>query len=182
MNNLLKNILMGIFAVMLLTSTLTLGVHTSINTPEIEETEEKKGSVHPVIQIAEATKEIDNEIESKAIVKKMDYNKEKLESNPLESTSEIGNNTKETLSQNGTVNEVTIQAEKLPNGQYAYRMLKHIIYDGQSVEDLTEIPKHTYYSGPSIEMTQHDSLILNSIDETGVKKTQKITAQNAGTV
>jgi len=70
----------------------------------------------------------------------------------------------------------------LPNGQYAYRILKHMIYDGQSVEDLTErYPKIPTIPGPSIEMTQYDSLILHSIDETGIKKTQKITAQNAGT-
>ncbi|MGZ5490791.1 MAG: hypothetical protein ACXW2E_10615, partial [Nitrososphaeraceae archaeon] len=97
MNNLLKNSLMGIFAVMLLTSTLTLGVHNGINTPEIEDTDGKKGSVHPVIQIAEATKQIDNEIESKAHVKKMDYNKEKLESHSLGQNPEIRNDTKETL-------------------------------------------------------------------------------------
>ena len=175
MKNILKNSLMGIFAVMLLSSSLTMGVQNGINTEKIEDSVENNGSVHPIIQMAEASKEMDNKIESEKSLKN-------LQSNPFESTSEIGNNTKETLSQNGTVNEVTIQAEKLPNGQYAYRMLKHIIYDGQSVEDLTErYPNIPTIPGPSIEMTQHDSLILNSIDETGVKKTQKITAQNAGT-
>ena len=80
MNNLLKNSLMGIFAVMLLTSTLTLGVQNGINIAKIEDRVEeqvsilhnlntenddvKLGSVHPIIQIAEASKEIDNEIES----------------------------------------------------------------------------------------------------------------------
>lgn len=181
MNNLLKNSLMGIFAVMLLTSTFTMGVQNGINTPEIEDTDGKKGSVHPVIQIAEATKEVDNEIESKVQAKKMDYNKEKSESHPLGQNSEIGNDTKETLPQDGKVNEVTIQAE-LPNGQYAYRMLKHLLYNGESIEDLTKrYSKIPTIPGPSIEMTQHDSLILHSIDETGVKKTQKITAQKAGT-
>ncbi|HYJ02716.1 MAG TPA: multicopper oxidase domain-containing protein [Nitrososphaeraceae archaeon] len=175
MNNLLKNSLMGIFAVMLLTSTLTMGVQNGINTEKIKDSVENNGSVHPIIQMAEASKEIDNKIQSEKSLKN-------LKSNPFESNSEIGNNPKETLSQNGTVNEVTIKAEKLPNGQYAYRMLKHIIYNGQSVEDLTErYPKIPTIPGPSIEMTQHDSLILHSIDETGIKKTQKITAQNAGT-
>ncbi|MGH9997093.1 MAG: hypothetical protein ACRD7F_03710, partial [Nitrososphaeraceae archaeon] len=90
MNNLLKNILMGIFAVMLLTSTLTLGVQNGINIAKIEDRVEeqvsilntlktenedvKLGSVHPIIQIAEATKEIDNEIESEEYSKKIDYN------------------------------------------------------------------------------------------------------------
>ncbi|MDW3631457.1 MAG: hypothetical protein QOK71_08470, partial [Nitrososphaeraceae archaeon] len=88
MNNLLKNILMGIFAVMLLTSTLTLGVQNGINIAKIEDRVEeqvsilhnvktenedvKLGSVHPIIQIAEATKEIDNEIESEEYSKKID--------------------------------------------------------------------------------------------------------------
>ena len=36
---------MGIFAVMLLTSTLTMGVHNGINIPEVEDTDGKKGSV-----------------------------------------------------------------------------------------------------------------------------------------
>ena len=83
---------------------------------------------------------------------------------------------KETLSQDGKVNEVTIKAEQLPNGQYAYRMLKHILYNGESIEDLTKrYSKIPTIPGPSIEMTQHDSLVLHSIDEKGVKKTQKIT-------
>jgi hypothetical protein len=129
MNNLLKNILMGIFAVMLLTSTLTMGVQNGINIAKIEDRVEeqvsilnpfktenddvKLGSVHPIIQIAEASKEIDNEIESEEYSKKIDYNKADLESN-----SEIGTDPKPTLSQDGKVNEVTIKAEKLPNGQY----------------------------------------------------------------
>ena len=154
MNNLLKNILMGIFAVMLLTSTLTLGVQNGINIPKIEDRVEdqvsnlhtlktendavKLGSVHPIIQIAEATKEIDNEIESEEYSKKIDYNKADLESNSLEPNSQIGTDPKPTLSQDGKVNEVTIKAEKLPNGQYAYLMLKHILYDSESAEDLTK--------------------------------------------
>ncbi|MGI9010691.1 MAG: multicopper oxidase domain-containing protein [Nitrososphaeraceae archaeon] len=182
MKKLLKNSLMGIFAVMLLTSTLTMGVHDGINTPKIEDTDGQKGSLHPVIQIAEATKEIDNEIDSEEDVKTLDYSKEKLGSKPLEPNSEIGNDPKETLSQDGKVNEVTIKAEKLPNGQYAYRMVKHILYNGDSIEDLTKrYSKIPTIPGPSIEMTLHDSLIIHSIDETGVKKTQKITAQKAGT-
>ena len=64
MNNVLKNSLMGIFAVMLLTSTLTMGVQNGINTEKIENSVENNGSVHPIIQMAEASKEIDNEIES----------------------------------------------------------------------------------------------------------------------
>ena len=182
MKKFLKNSLMGIFAVMLLTSTLTMGVHNGINIPEVEDTDGKKGSVHPIIQIAEATKGIDNEIESKTQAKKMDFNKEKSESLPLGQNSELGNDTKETLSQDGKVNEVTIKAEQLPNGQYAYRMLKHILYNGESIEDITKrYSKIPTIPGPSIEMTQHDSLVLHSIDEKGVKKTQKITAQKAGT-
>ena len=198
MNNLLKNILMGIFAVMLLTSTLTLGVQNGINIAKIEDRVEeqgsilqtsktenedvKPGSVHPIIQIAEATKEIDNEIESEEYSKKIDYNKTELESNPLNPSSEIGTDPKPTLSQYGKVNEVTIKAEKLPNGQYAYRMLKHILYDGESAEDLTKrYSKIPTIPGPTIEMTQHDVLILHSIDETGLKKTQEIRAEKAGT-
>ena len=198
MNNLLKNILMGIFAVMLLTSTLTLGVQNGINIAKIEDRVEeqvsilhnlktenddvKLGSVHPIIQIAEATKEIDNEIESEEYSKKIVYNKADLESNSLEPNSEIGTDPKPTLSQDGKVNEVTIKAEKLPNGQYAYLMLKHILYDGESAEDLTKrYSKIPTIPGPTIEMSQHDVLILHSIDETGLKKTQEIRAEKAGT-
>ena len=198
MNNLLKNILMSIFAVMLLTSTLTLGVQNSINTAKIDDSEGKKGSimqpsksentemklgsVHPIIQIAEATKEIGNEIESDEYVKKIDNTKGELESTPVESSPEIGTHPNSTLSQYGKVNEVTIKAEKLPNGQYAYRMLKHVLHDGESVEDLTKrYSKIATIPGPSIEMTQHDVLILHSIDETGLKKTQEIIAEKPGT-
>ena len=198
MNNLLKNILMGIFAVMLLTSTLTLGVQNGINITQIQDRVEeqdnilhnvktenedlKLGSVHPIIQIAEATKEIDNEIESEEYSKKIDYNKADLESNSLEPNSEIGTDPKPTLSQDGKVNEVTIKAEKLPNGQYAYLMLKHILYDGESAEDLTKrYSKIPTIPGPTIEMSQHDVLILHSIDETGLKKTQEIRAEKDGT-
>src|SRR4030095_16939551 len=122
MNNLLKNILMGIFAVMLLTSTLTLGVQNGINIANIEDRVEeqvsilptlktenddvKLGNVHPIIQIAEATKEIDNEIESEEDNKNIDYDKADLESNSLEPNSDIGTDPKPTLSQDGNVNEV----------------------------------------------------------------------------
>jgi YVTN family beta-propeller protein len=198
MNNLLKNILMGIFAVMLLTSTLTLGVQNSINTAKIDESEGKKGnimqfsksentemklgSVHPNIQIAEAAKEINNKIESNEYLKKFDNTQGELEATHGESGSQIGTHTNSTLSQYGKVNEVTIKVEKLPNGQYAYRMLKHVLQDGESVEDLTKrYPKIATIPGPSIEMTQHDVLILHSIDETGLKKTQEISAEKPGT-
>jgi DNA-binding beta-propeller fold protein YncE len=182
MNNLLKNILMGIFAVMLLTSTLTLGVQNGINTPKSENKDVKLGSVHPVIQIAEAAKEIDSEIDSEEYLKKINSNNGELELNPLGPTSDMANNSKPTLSQYGKVNEVTIKAEKLANGQYAYRMLKHIFYDGELAEDLTKrYSKIPTIPGPSIEMTQNDVLILHSIDETGLKKTQEIRAEKAGT-
>ncbi len=182
MNNLLKNIIMGIFAVMLLTSTLTLGVQNGINTPKAENNDVKLKSVHPVIHIAEGAKEIDNDIDSEEYLKKIDNNKGELESNPLGPTSEMTNNSKPTLSQYGKVNEVTIKAEKLPNGQYAYQMLKHIFYHGELAEDLTKrYSKIPTIPGPSIEMTQHDILILHSIDETGLKKTQEIRAEKAGT-
>src|SRR5688500_4953816 len=102
MKKFLKNSVMGIFAVMLLTSTITMGVHNGINIHEVEDNDGKKGSVHPIIQIAEATKGIDNE-ESKTQAKKMDFNKEKSESLPLGQNSELGNDTNEPLSQDGKV-------------------------------------------------------------------------------
>src|SRR5215207_7877215 len=95
---------MNNFAVMLLTSTFILGVQNGINTVKIENSADEKGSDlhksnaendnvkllsgHHIIQIAEATKEIDNEIESEGYTKKIDYNKE-VDSNPLETGSEI---------------------------------------------------------------------------------------------
>jgi DNA-binding beta-propeller fold protein YncE len=197
MNNLLKNIIMCISAVMLLTSTLILGVQNGINIVKNENSGGEKHSimpnsiaendnvklpsVHPIIQTAEAAKEIDNkeidnEIKSEGYAKKIDYNKGESDSN-LESGSE-----NDTDPQFNKVNEVTIKAEKLQNGQYAYRMLKHILYDGESAEDLTKrYSKIPTIPGPSIEMTQNDVLILHSIDETGLKKTQEIRAEKPGT-
>ena len=197
MNNLLKNIIMCIFAVILLTSTLILGVQNGINIVKNENSGGEKHSilpnsiaendnvkltsVHPIIQTAEATteidnKEIDHKIKSEGYAKKIDYNKGELDSN-LELGSE-----NDTDTQFNKVNEVTIKAEKLQNGQYAYRMLKHILYDGESAEDLTKrYSKIPTIPGPSIEMTQNDVLILHSIDETGLKKTQEIRAEKPGT-
>ena len=141
MNNLLKNIIMCISAVMLLTSTLILGVQNGINIVKNENSGGEKHSimpnsiaendnvklpsVHPIIQTAEAAKEIDNkeidnEIKSEGYAKKIDYNKGESDSN-LESGSE-----NDTDPQFNKVNEVTIKAEKLQNGQYAYLSLIHI--------------------------------------------------------
>ncbi|HJU58644.1 MAG TPA: hypothetical protein VJ583_02755, partial [Nitrososphaeraceae archaeon] len=130
---------MGIFTVILLTSTLTLGVQNGINTPNIKENnndngENKiKGSQHPIVQIAEAVKEIPNEGNYKGYIQEKSNSKEKEEQQQR-----LQYNSNVTTSEYKKVNEVTIKAEKLPNGQYAYRMLKHIFIDGQSKEDLTK--------------------------------------------
>ncbi len=184
MNKLFKNIIMGIFAVILLTSTLTLGVQNGINTPNIEKNNDNnennlKGSQHPIVQIAEAVKEIPNEGNYKGYIQEKNYAKEKeLE---REQQQKIQYNSLETTSEYGKVNEVTIKAEKLPNGQYAYRMLEHILIDGQSQEDLTKrYPTIPTIPGPSIEINQNDLLILHSIDENEEQKTQRIEPKEIG--
>jgi hypothetical protein len=173
MNKIFKNIMMGIFAVILLTSTLTVGVQNGVNNPNIERNNENenknKVSQHPIVQIAEATKEIANEGDYEGYIQKNSYSKEKEREQQLQYDSI------ERTSEDGKVNKVTIKAERLPNGQYAYRMLEHILIDGKSEEDLTKryqpIPT---IPGPSIEINQHDLLILISIDENGDQKTQRI--------
>src|SRR5919107_1796258 len=151
-NKLFKNMIMGIFAVILLTSTLTVGV-----------------------QNAEGAKEIANEGNYEGYIQKSSYSKEKekeqqLQYDSIERTSDVGK-----------VNKVTIKAEKLPNGQYAYRMIEHILIDGKSEQDLTKrYPQIPTIPGPSIEINQHDLLILISIDENGEQKTQRIEPKEIG--
>jgi DNA-binding beta-propeller fold protein YncE len=179
MNKIFKNIMMGIFAVILLTSTLTVGVQNGVNNPNIERNNENenknKVSQHPIVQIAEATKEIANEGDYEGYIQKNSYSKEKEREQQLQYDSI------ERTSEDGKVNKVTIKAERLPNGQYAYRMLEHILIDGKSEEDLTKryqpIPT---IPGPSIEINQHDLLILISIDENGDQKTQRIEPKEIG--
>ncbi|HEX6294775.1 MAG TPA: beta-propeller fold lactonase family protein [Nitrososphaeraceae archaeon] len=186
MNKLFKNIMMGIFAVILLTSTLTLGVQNGINTPNIERNNsdnngenKNKGSQHPIIQIAEAVKEIHNEGNYEGYIHEKSYSKEKEEEQKKQQRLQY--NSLETTSEYGKVNEVTIKAEKLPNGQYAYRMLEHILIDGQSEEDLTDrYPLIPTIPGPSIEINQNDLLIIHSIDESGEQKTQRIEPKEIG--
>jgi DNA-binding beta-propeller fold protein YncE/plastocyanin len=197
LNKFYKNITMGLFAVILLTSTLTLGVQNGINTPitnsatiNSEEhhnsnnvnsndvNSKTKGSQHPIIQIAEAVKEIPNEANFEDYKQEKDYSKQK-EPRPQY-------NSIETTSEYGKVNEVTIKAERLPNGQYAYRMIEHILRDGNFQEDLTNrylqdgelLPT---IPGPSIEINQNDLLIIHSIDENGYQKTQRIEPKEIGT-
>jgi DNA-binding beta-propeller fold protein YncE/plastocyanin len=184
MNKLFKNVMMGIFAVILLTSTLTLGVQNGINTPNIEKNNDNKenkikASQHPIIQIAEAVKEIPNEGNYKGYIQDKNYaNEKELE---REQQQKLQYNSLETTSEYGKVNEVTIKAEKLPNGQYAYRMLEHILIDGQSEEDLTKrYPQIPTIPGPSIEINQNDLLIIHSIDENGEQKTQRIVPKEIG--
>jgi len=179
MNRLFKNIIMGIFSVILLTSTLTVGVQNGINNPNMEKNNDNenknKGSQHPIVQIAEAAKEIANEVNYEGYKQENSYSKEKEQEQQLQYDSI------ESTSPNGKVNEVTIKAEKLPNGQYAYRMLEHILIDGKSKEDLTKrYPQIPTIPGPSIEINQHDLLIIHSIDENGDQKTQRIEPKEIG--
>jgi YVTN family beta-propeller protein len=181
MNKLFKNVMMGIFTVILLTSTLTLGVQNGINTSNIEKNNNDnrenmiKGSQHPIVQIAEAVKEIPNEGNYEGYIQEKTYSKEKEQQQRLQYNSLV------TTSEYKKVNEVTIKAEKLPNGQYAYRMLEHILFDGQSKEDLTkryqQIPT---IPGPSIEINQNELLIIHSIDENGEQKNQRIEPKKIG--
>jgi YVTN family beta-propeller protein len=189
MNKFYKNITMGLFAVILLTSTLTLGVQNGINTPVVniegynngndqENKIKASSSQHPIVQIAEAVKEIPNEGNYERYAQEKDsYSKQK----------EIGQeprsqyNSIETTSEYGKVNEVTIKVERLPNGQYAYRMIEHILVDGDSKEDLTQrYPLTPTIPGPSIEINQNDLLIIHSIDEEGQQKTQRIEPKEIG--
>ncbi len=187
MNKLFKNIMMGIFAVILLTSTLTLGVQNGINTPNIEKNNDNeenkiKGSQHPIVQIAEAVKEIPNEGNYKGYIQEKIHSKEKVEGQQEQQQEQLQYNSIETTSEYGKVNEVTIKAEKLPNGQYAYRMLEHILKDGNSEEDLTNrYPQIPTIPGPTIEINQNDLLIIHSIDENGEQKTQRIEPKEIGT-
>jgi hypothetical protein len=61
-NKLFKNMIMGIFAVILLTSTLTVGVQNGFNTPNNERKNDNEnkieGNQHPIVQIAEGAKNI----------------------------------------------------------------------------------------------------------------------------
>jgi DNA-binding beta-propeller fold protein YncE len=201
MNKLFKNITMGIFAVILLTSTLTLGVKNGFNTPVLniegnnhgnENNVEKnnnvdnkiKASQHPIVQIAEAVTEIPNEGNYEKYVpeKEDSYSKQKeLGKEPSSQYNSI-----ETTPEYGKVNEVTIKAEKLPNGQYAYKMVEHLLIDGDSKEDLTYrylSPDDTLIPtipGPTIEINQNDLLIIHSIDEEGKQKTQRIEPKEIG--
>jgi YVTN family beta-propeller protein len=182
MNKLFKNMMMGICAVILFTSTLLLGVQNGINTPIIERNNDNegntiKGSQHPIVQIAEATKEIPNEGNYEGYIQENSYSKEKEQ----EQQPQLQYNSIERASEYGKVNEVTIKAEKLPNGQYAYRMIEHISIDGESKEDLTKrYPQIPTIPGPSIEINQNELLIIHSIDENGEQKTQRIEPKEIG--
>src|SRR5918993_1482439 len=178
-NKLFKNMIMGIFAVILLTSTLTVGVQNGFNTPNNERNNDNenkiKGNQHPIVQIAEGAKEIANEGNYEGYIQKNSYSKEKEREQQLEYDSI------ERTSEDGKVNKVTIKAERLPNGQYAYRMIEHILIDGKSEQDLTKrYPQIPTIPGPSIEINQHDLLILISIDENGEQKTQRIEPKEIG--
>ncbi|HET8793424.1 MAG TPA: hypothetical protein VFM31_06505, partial [Nitrososphaeraceae archaeon] len=172
MNKIFTNLTLGIFAVILLTSTLTLGVQNGKNIPNIgvqnsldipidEKTSSSdnkmQASQHPIIQIAEGAKEIPNEIEDG------EYSHSHADVYAKQLEQKQQNDYAEPLNDYGKVNEVTIKAERLPNGQYAYRMIEHILSDGTSKEDLTKIyPQIPTIPGPSIEINQNELLILHS--------------------
>lgn len=178
-NKLFKNMIMGIFAVILLTSTLTMGVQNGFNAPNNERNNDNenkiKGNQHPIVQVAEGAKEIANEGNYEGYIQKSSYSKEKEKEQQLQYDSI------ERTSEDGKVNKVTIKAERLPNGQYAYRLIEHILIDGKSEQDLTKrYPQIPTIPGPSIEISQHDLLILISIDENGEQKTQRIEPKEIG--
>jgi hypothetical protein len=76
---------MGIFAVILLTSTLTVGVQNGFNTPDNErknDNENKiKGNQHPIVQIAEGAKEIANEGNYEGYIQKSSFPRKKKKNN-----------------------------------------------------------------------------------------------------
>ncbi|HJT83671.1 MAG TPA: beta-propeller fold lactonase family protein [Nitrososphaeraceae archaeon] len=200
MNKIFTNLILGIFAVILLTSTLTVGVQNGKNIPKIgvqngldipinektsasDNINEKtsasdnniQASQHPIIQMAEGAKEIPNEIENG------EYNRNNADVNAKQPEQQQQQDYAEPIYDSGKVNEVTIKAERLPNGQYAYRMIEHILSDGTSKEDLTKrYPQIPTIPGPAIEINQNELLILHSIDEKGEKKTQKIEGKDIG--
>jgi hypothetical protein len=87
-NKLFKNMIMGIFAVILLTSILTVGVQNGFNTPNNERNNDNenkiKGNQHPIVQIAEGAKEIANEGNYEGYIQKSSYSKEKEKEQQLQ--------------------------------------------------------------------------------------------------
>ena len=192
MNKIFTNLTLGIFAVILLTSTLTVGVQNGKNIPNIgvqkgldipinekasssSENKIQASQQHPIIQMAEGAKEIPNEVNDG------EYSHSNADVNAKQPAPQQQYAYEEPINDYGKVNEVTIKAERLPNGQYAYRMIEHILMDGAYKKDLTNrYPQIPTIPGPSIEINQNELLILHSIDENDDVKTQKIEGKDIG--
>ncbi|HTH23280.1 MAG TPA: hypothetical protein VL854_13760, partial [Nitrososphaeraceae archaeon] len=185
MNKLKNNVIMILFAVILLSSTLTIGTQNNVNKLDLVDgnrnTDQIKiGVTHPMIQIAEATSEekMQNEMRSNVPYKSTNQDSEIKYYDDKKSFQD----NKESNSEYGKIQEVTIESKELPNGQYGYVMKKHIVRDENSETDLTSrYPNFPTIPGPTLEIHEGDLLILTSIDQNGSQKVQQIKAKSPGT-
>ena len=173
MNKFSTNFLICTLIVMLLTYTVSIGSQNNINT---KNTNEWNDGMHPIINFAAATEQTKTPKAFNEYGKYTNYYQQyiKEKPNPIP-TYKVVNEV--TYDEYGKIHEVTIKAEKLPNGQYAYKLVNHILKnkDGNKIEDLTfRYPKIATIPGPTIEINSGDLLVFTSIDEEGNKKTQKI--------
>ena len=176
---------MILFAVILLSSTLTIGTQNNVHKPELVDRngntgQIKIGGTHPIIQIAEATSEekMKNEMRNNVPYKNTNQDSE---INYYADKKSFQDNS-QSNSDLGIIHEVTIESKELPNGQYGYIMKKHIVRDEDSETDLTSrYPNFPTIPGPTLEIHEGDLLILTSIDQNGSQKVQQIKAKSPGT-
>jgi len=196
LNQLKNNTIIGIFTIILLSSTVTTGMETIVNKFDlIDKTiEETNGSeMHPIVKYAEGYNEVnpDNlgeETKSKSSNKNLEVKDYTVKKSETEQTNQkkidpekIDAENKAINAVEGSIHKVTIEAKKLQNGQYGYLMKKHIVLDDDSEQDLTyRYPNFPTIPGPTLEIQTDDLLILTSIDENGNIKTQNIQPKKTG--
>ncbi|MDX1373520.1 MAG: hypothetical protein R3321_13685, partial [Nitrososphaeraceae archaeon] len=195
MKKLKNNTIIGIFTIILLSSTVTTGIETIMNKfylidKNIDET--SSTGMHPILKLAEGYNEVNSENVAGETKSKLsnknsevrDYTK-KSETNEIDQkkidTEKIDTENETINSVEGNIHKVTIEAKKLQNGQYGYVMKKHIVLDDDSEQDLTyRYPNFPTIPGPTLEINTDDLLILTSIDENGNIKTQNIQPKKTG--
>jgi len=164
-----SNIILALFAAILLTSTLPTALYNSLDSEK--KLADSNPSGHPIIKAAEAS----------------EYNNQDYYDNDNYDNMYSGNGYYDNgYNDNGIdskKHQVTVKIERLQNGQYAYKMVKHIVIDKNGPTDLTDrYSDIATIPGPSIEINKGDTLILKSILENNEVKVDSIKPDEVGSI
>ncbi|MDR4511911.1 MAG: beta-propeller fold lactonase family protein [Nitrososphaeraceae archaeon] len=184
MKQISSNIILCLFAAILLTSTLPTALYNSLDSDKKIVDSDTSGQ--PIIKTAEASEYNDQDYYDNGNYDNNYYdngNYEKGNYDDMYSGNGYYDNGNYDYGKDSKKHQVTVKIERLQNGQYAYKMVKHIAIDKNGPTDLTDrYSVDATIPGPSIEINKGDTLILKSILENNEVKVDSIKPDEVGSI